>query len=332
MMEPLHLFSVFHLNLAYSAIAESQRAEVIERCYWPILRMASDRCPIGVEASGYTLETIARLDPGWIEEFRGQLNAGRCELVGSGYAQVIGPLVPWRVNAANLRIGLETYESLLETRPVIGLIGEQAYSSGLASQYGQAGYQALIMEWENPASAHPEWKSEWRYRPQMARDSRGESIPILWSSAIAFQKFQRYAHGELSLDSLVGYLRDQAGPGRPLFCIYANDAEVFDFRPGRYETEPALAEEGEWVRISRLLDRLSTLDAFRFCCPSEGLEYLRRDAEPLCLESAEDPVPVKKQRKYNVTRWAVTGRDDLGINTACWRIYRSLVERGSEEE
>ncbi len=29
-MEPLHLFTVFHLNLAYSAIEESERKEVIE--------------------------------------------------------------------------------------------------------------------------------------------------------------------------------------------------------------------------------------------------------------------------------------------------------------
>ena len=44
----------------------------------------------------------------------------------------------------------------------------------------------------------------------------------------------------------------------------------------------------------------------------------------LHLESPEQPVPVKKQGKYNITRWAVTGRDDLGINTACWRLYEAL--------
>jgi hypothetical protein len=38
-------------------------------------------------------------------------------------------------------------------------------------------------------------------------------------------------------------------------------------------------------------------------------------------------VPVKKQRKYNLTRWAVTGRDDIGINAACQRIYAALVRR-----
>ena len=44
----------------------------------------------------------------------------------------------------------------------------------------------------------------------------------------------------------------------------------------------------------------------------------------LRLESPGQPIPVKKQGKYNVTRWAVTGRDDLGINTSCWRIYEAL--------
>lgn len=45
----------------------------------------------------------------------------------------------------------------------------------------------------------------------------------------------------------------------------------------------------------------------------------------MTLETAQYPIPVKKQPKYNVTRWAVSGRDDLAINAACHRIYRSLI-------
>ena len=41
-------------------------------------------------------------------------------------------------------------------------------------------------------------------------------------------------------------------------------------------------------------------------------------------------MPVKKQRKYNLARWAVTGRDDLGINAACERIYRGIVAKGAD--
>ena len=37
------------------------------------------------------------------------------------------------------------------------------------------------------------------------------------------------------------------------------------------------------------------------------------------------PIPVKKQRKYNLSRWAVTGRDDIAVNAACERLYRKLA-------
>jgi len=51
----------------------------------------------------------------------------------------------------------------------------------------------------------------------------------------------------------------------------------------------------------------------------------------LRLETASHPVPVKKQRKYNLTRWAVSGRDDVGINAACQRIYGALLRKGASE-
>jgi hypothetical protein len=62
----------------------------------------------------------------------------------------------------------------------------------------------------------------------------------------------------------------------------------------------------------------------RMVRPSEILA-LDTMGEPLRLESAACPIPVKKQRKYNLARWAVTGRDDIGINAACERIYRGLA-------
>jgi hypothetical protein len=39
--ESLHLFAVFHLNLAFSSIEENERPLVIERCYWPLLALAA---------------------------------------------------------------------------------------------------------------------------------------------------------------------------------------------------------------------------------------------------------------------------------------------------
>ena len=35
---------------------------------------------------------------------------------------------------------------------------------------------------------------------------------------------------------------------------------------------------------------------------------------------------MKKQEKYNINRWALTGMNDLGINTKCYKIYNSYIE------
>src|SRR6478736_1820786 len=105
----LRVFAVFHLNLAFSSIEEERRPEVIARCYWPLLKLAEQHPHIGIELSGYTLEEIARLDPVWVRKACEMIAAGQIELIGSGYSQMIGPLVPARVVAENLRIGNEVY-------------------------------------------------------------------------------------------------------------------------------------------------------------------------------------------------------------------------------
>ena len=109
----LQLFAFFHMNLAFSSIEEEQHGEVIARCYWPLLHLAERHGPIGIEASGYTLETIAARDPQWTETLKRLIVAGQVEFIGSGYSQMIGPLVPARVTTANLAIGHEIYWRLL---------------------------------------------------------------------------------------------------------------------------------------------------------------------------------------------------------------------------
>ena len=213
-------------------------------------------------------------------------------------------------------------------RPDIALVNEQAYSAGLVQHYIDAGYRAIIMERDNPYRLHPEWNPEWRYLPQIACGQHGEEISLIWNKAIAFQKFQRYAHGEMELAEYLEYLCGHLSDESRAFSFYGNDVEIFDFRPGRYYTEASLHEDGEWNRIDRLFEALLSDGRFSFIRPSQALDLLKlpEAGYRLHLESPEQPIPVKKQEKYNITRWAVTGRDDLGINTACWRIFESLKE------
>jgi hypothetical protein len=321
----LHLFAVFHLNLAFSSIEESERSAVLERCYWPLLALAAVHGPIGVELTGYTLETIEALDPNWIARFRELIAQGKIELVGSGYAQLIGPLVPARVVEANLKIGHEVYQRLLGAVPTLALVNEQAYSGGLVGHYLDAGYRALLMDWDNPAAHHPYWPAEARYQPQRALGADKRSIALLWTNTVAFQKLQRYVHGDIALEDYVGFVADKRGETSRALCLYASDGEIFDFRPGRYRTEEKLGSESEWSRVACAFASAREIPDSRFVLPSSALSLAREQGQPLRLETAAYPVPVKKQRKYNLTRWAVTGRDDIAINAACQRIYAALI-------
>lgn len=333
MQKPLKLYAVFHLNIAYSSIEEERRAELIRSCYWPLLELAGKHgLPFGIEATGYTLEEIERLDGSWIERLNGLLAKGICEFVGSGYAQLIGPIVPSEVNAWNQRLGISVYERLLGVRPSIALINEMAYSKGMLEHYRDSGYKAVIMEWNNPRKSHPEWKDEWRYLPQAAAGNDCVEMPLIWSDSIAFQKFQRLAHGDYGIDEYVEWLASLVAASQRYFPIYSNDAEVFGFRPGRYMTESALNGH-EWERLESLFVRLKE-EGFEMAPLSKVLEGMRENngGNLLSIESPEQPIPVKKQEKYNINRWALTGRGDLEINTACFSIYNSMLSGGASEE
>lgn len=323
----LSLFSFFHLNLAYSAIEIEQHHLVIEKCYWPLLRLARKRgLPFGIELSGYTLERIQEIDPSWVAELRSLLSDGVCELIGCGFAQVIGPLVPDVVTLQNLKIGNQVYEDCLGVRPSLALLNEQVYSAGMVKHYLDVGYKAIIMEWDNPSRGRTDWNPEWKYFPQIAKGVDGE-IPVIWNQSIAFQKFQRYVHGELNLNDILIYLKTHKGPISRIFSLYGNDVEVFDFRPGRYMTESPLHADGEWKRIDALYEAIQSDKDFHFIKPSKALMMMdQSDASNILqLERASIPIPVKKQDKYNPVRWAVTGRDDLYINTTCWKIFDALT-------
>ena len=85
--------------------------------------------------------------------------------------------------------------------------------------------------------------------PQRALGADGRDIALLWTNTVAFQKLQRFAHGDIALRRL-SRLSCAAARRRPrALCLYASDAEIFDFRPGRYRTEEANQASSEWQRI-----------------------------------------------------------------------------------
>jgi hypothetical protein len=322
-----YTFILFHLNLAYSSIAESARQDVIKRCYYPLLALArKTKIPIGIELTSWTLKQIQSLEPQFIVELRQLISEGQCELIGSGYTQTIGPLVPAEVNYWNQHLAFDDYQCILGVTPKLVLVNEMAYSTSLVELYRQAGYEGMIMDRDNVRLALGLESEGYESVPSHALGLNDSTIPVLWSDSLLFQKLQRYAHGDSRLTDYIDFFKKRALVAKRPLAIYCNDVEIFDYRPGRFREERPAHEEGEWNRLERLLMTLTVQEKVQWLSPSDALaESLQAVThEVKTLTSIAQPIPVKKQAKYNISRWAITGRNDLWINTLCYRIANAL--------
>lgn len=322
----LDLFTVFHLNLDFSCIPPSDVPRVLDRCVWPLVDLvARPGVVLGLELPGDSLERMAADDPLLLDAIRAAVAGGRMEIVASGLVQVILPLVPAAIGARTLARGQDVYRRRLGHAPRLAYLNEQTWSGGLVPLYREAGFDAVVAEWENPASAHG-WAERDRYRAAWVAGPAGDRIACLWNSSVVFQRVQRYAHGEIELDEVLALLGAHHDPttSRAL-CLYGNDAEVFDYRPGAASLRYGGGPSGEWARLETLLRTLVADGRFRLVTPSAALAAYPPAGDPLRLESADAPLPAKKQAKYNVTRWAVCGRDNVRRNAACHAMARRLT-------
>ncbi|MFT7559307.1 MAG: hypothetical protein ACI93R_001212 [Flavobacteriales bacterium] len=328
---PCQLYTIFHLNMAFSSIDQCEHKRVVDQCYWPILNaIEAQSIPIGIELTAYTIEAIYTVAPNWIAALKNLVSRNMCEIIASGDSQIIGPLIPAEVNQKNLSLGNAAYKKYFDYSPRTAYINEQAVSSGLLDIYIDMGFEAVIIEWDNPYSHNPDWDSNLLNRPQTLKANSGRTIKVIWNNAIAFQKFQRYAHAELSLDDYLEYLTNKIPQANQTFCIYGSDAEVFDYRPGRYNSERSV-EQSEWSRIHKLLRTLSDNPNFEWLMPSDTLNSVNSDLA-LTLTNASHPISVKKQAKYNITRWALSGRNDLWLNTQCFKFLQDLKQNNITDD
>ncbi|MGJ0298624.1 hypothetical protein NG744_06650 [Aliarcobacter cryaerophilus] len=313
-------YKIYHANLAFSAIPEEQLADVIDKCYFPLLDFVEkSKTKIGLEISGYSLEIIQNIRPAWITKFKELKNLDLIELIGSGYMQIIAPLVPYKVNLQNQKIGLETYINILGIIPKIVFVNEQTFSKSLVDLYHEVGYEALIMEWNNSYSLNKKIKKDFVYSPIIVKGIKKE-LPILWSDSILFQKFQRTVHGERDMDFYIDFVKQYTKEHKAI-PIYSSDLEIFNFRPGRFETEE-LIKNDEWKIIADIIKNLKQFCQFEL--PSKILEKSLNKNQKISLTTSSNPIIVKKQDKYSLSRWAACGRDANYINTLCFRYFQKI--------
>lgn len=317
-MKKLYLYTLFHANLSFSSIPKAKYPAIIDSCYWPLLDLAKEGHKVGFELPSSTLGIIQRIDRSFVRELSALWDASRCEVVGSGFNQNIFPLIPYEVNKANLARGMHDYEDILGKRPTLAFVNEQTYSGGLPSLYKEAGFQAIMMDWDN-ASEYHRYPPELRYRPVLAEGVDGTVIPVVWNSSLNSYKFQRAIYDRMSVDEYINevMVHFPFGEDRAL-VLYGTDLEIFNYRPITQEQTT-----GEIRKISSILKRLKEATGLQLVNPSEVLHYFAT-IDKVKIESPECPVPCKNRDDYNVLRWAVSGRDDVWFNTECHKIFNKV--------
>ena len=178
-------------------------------------------------------------------------------------------------------------------------------------------YKGFIMDRNNILKFEKDLNFDKNF-PSSSLSQSGNSLPILWSDTNVFQKFQQYIFRDIEEVEYVKYLKKILKNN--LIPIYSNDAEIFNFRPGRFDEERN--QTNEWEKISDLIENLKNNENIEFLSPSQAFEKQIKN-KPIKdkLVSEPNPIPVKKQNKYNLSRWATTGRDDLWLNTLCYEIF-----------
>jgi hypothetical protein len=323
MIKKKFVYLFFHLNLFFSSLPENKRKEVINKCYWPLLNLINKSdFNIGIEITGWTLNEIKKLDNKWIILFKKLLKENKTYLIGSSYTQAIFPLIPHEVNNFNIKYGKQIYKKILNQIPKIAYVNEQCFSKSVVDLYKNQNYQTLIMDWDGIKN-NKNIKPKFKFYPQKLKGNKN-TIDVIWNSSNNFQNFQKIIHSKLSNSEYLETFNKVNSFKEGIVNIYGSDAEIFDFRLKRFESEGKISNKNlsEWQKIHTVLDQFKKKFIFLNLNKINKINFKSKFYKQLLdITTFENNLPTKKQKKYNPLRWYVGGQNNYLINTLCWRIY-----------
>jgi len=317
-----YLYSIFHLNLSFSLIDEEEVSDVINNCYWPLLKILEKnrKLKIAIELSGNTLIKLNDLDRQFIKKIKTFVKSGQVEILASGYEQIISPILPYQITLKNLSEGQKICKEILGVSPKIAYINELTFSDGLVDIYKEAGFDAIVVDWDNLPEKSKD--STVPYQPVWLKSQTGTKIKGLFISSVAMKKFRNLIFGEITYGQYLNYLKKTIdGQKFDYFPIYGDDLEIYDFKPGSINVDLPNRETNDFKVIQKIFLRLCRIG--RFILPGEILknESLSREIN---LTDVELTIRTKKQEKYNVSRWTLCGRNNSRVNSLCLKVDKNL--------
>jgi len=328
-LSKLSLYSIFHGNLNYSSIDKELYEHIIDTGYWPIIDLVNEyNFKPAIEFPLNTIHKINDIDNLFIPELKKLIDQDKIEIICSSKEQTIFPLIPESINSENLEIGKRESEKIFEKEIDIAFVNEQLFSSGLISTYKKSNIKNIITVWEWANKIH-ETSNEVKFNPSKLESTSGKTLNVLWSSYIAYQKFQRYISGDSEKNDYYSYIQKQKNSSADTcFPFYGSDLEIFGYKN---PVERSDGDGNEIKRFREILDLLITDNEIEFLFPSQVLEKFPPQ-QKILMNSAKYSILQKKQDKFSIARWAVCGRDNSSRNTICYKIFKKILHLESLEE
>ncbi len=136
-----------HANLQYSQLPPERRAWVIENTYEKLFDLVDAQgYKIAFEASGFTVDVIAELNPSVMDKMKNLIANGQIEPVGSPQIHIMLSNIDPAIGLETLKDGMNTWEKHTGVRPTVGWNPECSWASYLPEIYKEAGYESLVMD------------------------------------------------------------------------------------------------------------------------------------------------------------------------------------------
>ena len=145
-MKPKVIFMP-HANIQYSQLKPEKRQWVMKNCYEKLFDLIENNdYKIAFEASGITIDEMAKQAPEVLEKLRKLVTEGKIEPVASPYIHFMLSNIPKEVCVHSLKHSLDTWEAHTGKRPKIGWNPECGWASYIPDVYKECGVEALVMD------------------------------------------------------------------------------------------------------------------------------------------------------------------------------------------
>ena len=136
-----------HANIQYSQLKPEKRQWVMKNCYEKLFDLIENNdYKIAFEASGITIDEMAKQAPEVLAKLRKLVGEGKIEPVASPYIHFMLSNIPKEVCVHSLRHSLDTWELHTGKRPKIGWNPECGWASYIPDVYKECGVEALVMD------------------------------------------------------------------------------------------------------------------------------------------------------------------------------------------